>query len=171
MRHTHRPDWPVVLLVIVSALVGAATTSMVLDSPAPAVAGQPVVAPRPQLPEPAPPVGWTTSARVVSVYDADTVVIEIRRELRVRLLECWAPEIRTRDQAEKIRGYAARDFARALIPEGSPVTLHVPAHGAELAQVWSMGRVLGSLWIPGDDRPLARRIVEAGHATATKDGD
>ena len=39
----------------------------------------------------------TTSAVVEEVYDGDTVVVSIQKEIRVRMLDCWAPEVRTKD--------------------------------------------------------------------------
>ena len=73
-----------------------------------------------------PPIGWTVPVRVVQVYDGDTVVVEITKRVRVRLLDCWAPEVRTKDKAEKQKGYASKDHLKKIIPEGSDAILHIP---------------------------------------------
>lgn len=116
----------------------------------------------------APRPGWVTPAQVVRVYDGDTVVVEVTKRFHVRLLDCWAAEIRTRDQDEKARGLAARDYLRGLI-DGREVLLEVPADGLEIGKSFSFGRVLGRIYLDGRD--VARQVVEAGHATKTKQGD
>jgi len=44
-----------------------------------------------------PSLGWTTRASIERVIDGDTLDVTICRRVRVRLLDCWAPELRTRD--------------------------------------------------------------------------
>ena len=73
----------------------------------------------------APQAGWTTRAKVVYVVDGDTVDVEIRRVIRIRLLDCWAPESRTRDLEEKKRGLASKARMKELV-DGKEVTLHIP---------------------------------------------
>lgn len=114
-----------------------------------------------------PPSGWTTAARITEVYDGDTITVEVTRRFRVRLLDCWAPEIRTRDAEEKARGLEAASHLTALA-EGRDAILHVPLEGIDAADAWSFGRVLGHVWVVGDDVSLSVRMVEAGHATKTK---
>lgn len=116
-----------------------------------------------------PPIGWTTKARVVDVYDGDTITVEITRRVRVRLLDCWAPEVRTRNAAEKKRGFASRDHLRRLIKPGDAVTLHVPTYD-DVGKAWSFGRVLGRVYRTGATVDVSAEQVAAGHATATKGG-
>jgi hypothetical protein len=40
---------------------------------------------------------------------------------RVRVLDLWCPEIRSRDPEEKARGLAAKAFAETLLPPGTIV--------------------------------------------------
>lgn len=49
----------------------------------------------------APSPSWTTRAKVLRVIDGDTVEVEIRRTVRVRMLGCWSPEKKGRLQATK----------------------------------------------------------------------
>jgi endonuclease YncB( thermonuclease family) len=114
-----------------------------------------------------PPLGLTARCKVIEVYDGDTVTVEVRTIARVRLLDCWAPEVRTRDDAEKLRGFAARDHLAKAI-EGRHAVLHIPSSSEieRLDGLLTFGRVLGSLYIDGQD--VAEMMVAAGHATATK---
>lgn len=117
-----------------------------------------------------PPTGITTAARVVNVVDGDTIDVEIVRRVRVRLCDCWAPESRTRNLEEKAAGLASTDYMRRVCPVGMPVTLFIPAAaGGVLEKAFSMGRVLGYLWVnDGDARDVSQRMRDAGHATKTK---
>lgn len=114
-----------------------------------------------------PKPAWTTDAYLVEVYDGDTMTLEVRRQIKVRMLDCWAPEIRTRDAAEKAKGFAARDHLRSLISPGDHVTLSVPG-GEDLGKRFSFGRVLGRVWADGSDDDLSVQQVAAGHATKAK---
>lgn len=106
---------------------------------------------------------------IVEVYDGDTITVRLTLDLRVRMLDCWTPEIRTRDASEKARGIAARDALSAMAPAGSAATLTVPLDGADrLDDVITLGRVLGHVTVDGDSMTLSDRMVKARHATPTK---
>ena len=118
--------------------------------------------------QPAPQPGWITRAKVVSVYDGDTLTVEVTRRMRVRLLDCWCPEVRTRDKEEKKRGLAAKAHLAELLPEGSEVVLQIPS-GTDLGKSFTFGRVLGNVWANADAASsVSEQMVESGHATATK---
>lgn len=115
-----------------------------------------------------PQPGWTTQAIVTNVVDGDTVDIEVRRTMRVRLLDCYAPETRTRDEREKARGLAAKQHLTDLIG-GKEVILHVPtSHGGELSELLTLGRVLGRLF-DSEGMDVSKAMCIAGHARDTKD--
>lgn len=120
---------------------------------------------------PCPPPGITTPGVLVRIIDGDTVEVEIRRTLRVRMLDCWAPESRTKDLQEKELGLAAKAHLAEICPPGSPVTLFIPTSaGGHIESVFTMGRVLGAIWAAdGDPRDLSQRQRDAGHATATQE--
>jgi micrococcal nuclease len=113
----------------------------------------------------APVPGLTVSGRIVRVIDGDTVEFEVTRRIRVRLLDCWAPESRTKDLREKRRGLFAKSNMQKLVESCSDATLFVPAssHG-DLSGLFTMGRVLGQLWRKGDVHSLAQLQVLAGAA-------
>jgi endonuclease YncB( thermonuclease family) len=131
------------------------------------VAGAIQVEPKP------PPRGLSTVARVVEVYDGDTVTVQpLLPEMRIRLLDCWAPEIRTTDAAEKRRGFESRDHLRGMLPVGSLVRLHIPTT-KRLGDAFTFGRPLGNIWrdIDGDgvDDWINGRQVADGYATTTNE--
>ncbi len=110
--------------------------------------------------------GLVAKCDILEVYDGDTVTVELRIPLRVRLLECWAPEIRTRDPVEKLHGEASRDHLRsiALNKEG---LIHVPWEDAKrVDNVFTFGRVLAHIWVDGVS--LSEQQVAQKHATLYK---
>jgi len=124
----------------------------------------------------APSPSWTTAAKVVRVIDGDTLEVEVRRVLRVRMLDCWAPESRrdprldeSQRSSEKAKGQAAKEHLISLA-NGREVIVSVPmAADGDLSSPWTMGRVLGHVWLTDQpDKSLSVRQVEAGHATKSK---
>ena len=116
----------------------------------------------------APPIGWTVPVRIVQVYDGDTVVVELTKRVRVRLLDCWAPEVRTKDVSEKKKGYESKDHLKKIIPEGSEAILHIPG-SIDVGRSITFGRFLGHIWPKGGKQDVSAQQVEAGHATKTKE--
>jgi endonuclease YncB( thermonuclease family) len=123
----------------------------------------PVVAPAP---------GITVDARVTRIVDGDTIdcTVLVPLVFRIRLIDCWAAETRTKDLAEKQRGLAAKAYLAKLIGQ-NPVRVHIPGR-AKLGDMLTFDRVLGRAWPMQNGKPLAgdlsSRMVEAGHATTTK---
>lgn len=111
-----------------------------------------------------PPQGLTTAAKVVYIVDGDTFDAEIKLRVRVRMLDCWAPESRTRNAAEKKRGIAAKEHLRYLA-EGKEITLFLPAGANNHPLDMTLERALGHAWVAGDDVSLSRRMVGAGLAS------
>lgn len=109
-------------------------------------------------PEPA----ITLPATVVRVIDGDTVEVEVHAKVRVRMLDCWAPERYTADGKESLRA------AEKLMPAGSECMLEVPLKGHDqVHDVFSFGRVLGNLY-SSSFGSIAKRLVELGHAKAER---
>lgn len=102
-------------------------------------------------------------AKVVRVIDGDTVEVEVSAKITVRLLDCWAPERFTED------GKQSKKAAEALLPPDSECMLDVPLGGHDqLHDVFSFGRVLGNLFTESFGS-IAKRLVESGHAKASRD--
>jgi endonuclease YncB( thermonuclease family) len=102
------------------------------------------------------------------VYDGDTVELEIKRIVTVRLLDCWAPEIRTKNAAEKQKGFESKHHLARLLPKKSTVILHIPGE-EKIKNVFTFGRVLGHIWPKEQEKNVSELQVEAGHATAKKE--
>ena len=101
--------------------------------------------------------GLIMPGRVMEITDGDTVVVEIKRLVRVRLLDCWAPELRTADGLE-----AARHLAKLI--DGKDVTVQIDlSPDGRFGDKMSFNRVLGRLLIDGRD--VSELMVESGHAT------
>lgn len=122
-----------------------------------------------QPPEPS----WTTRGEVIAVHDGDTLTIRVTRDIRVRLLDAWAPETKVDNRlpesqraAEKAAGIKSRDALTALAL-GKPVILQVPT-SEDLLRSTTMGRVLGRVWLEGDDESLSEKQVRNGNATKEK---
>lgn len=110
-----------------------------------------------------PPLGWCTMADLEKVVDGDTFEVSIKRTFRVRLLNCWAPEIRGKEREE---GLKAKDAASRLL--GDRVKLYIPTgEDGDLTGLMTLGRFLGVVYMP-DGRPLAAELVSLGLARETK---
>jgi len=127
-------------------------------------------------PEQAPQPAWTTEAKVLRVIDGDTIEVQIDRTFRVRMLDCWAPESRrdprlgeSERAAEKTKGQAAKENLTSLA-NGREVIVSVPLSAeGDVAQVWTMGRVLGHVWLVDDrEESLSEKQVRAGFAEVVK---
>lgn len=124
----------------------------------------------------APPEGLTLPGQVVEVHDGDTVTVEVTTRMRVRLIDCWAPEV-TMDRrvpaaeraAAKAAGNASREHLQRMVSKSPSCKLHIPRTGDDIGDMTSMGRVLGKVWLSDDaTRSVSDRMVSAGHATKTK---
>ena len=124
------------------------------------------------MPEPA----WITPGRVSRVIDGDTLEVEIRRTIQVRMLDCWSPESRLdpripedRREAEKARGIAAKKALQELATDREVIVRIPTSRNGELAQSITLGRVLGEVWLTSDPKEsLSQKQVSAKHATTTK---
>lgn len=117
-----------------------------------------------------PPPGITIDGTVIRVIDGDTVVVRSSVEYHVRLLDCWAPESRTIDAAEKQRGLKSK--ARMVeLATGKVVRVHLPGK-SNVTDMLTLGRVLGRVWILQSGLPaptdLSSIMVAEELATATK---
>ncbi|TXH44894.1 MAG: hypothetical protein E6Q97_32070 [Desulfurellales bacterium] len=113
----------------------------------------------------APDTGLTVTCRALRVVDGDTVEVSVQQVYRVRLLDCWAPESHG---ATKAAGEASAEHLRKYLDaRGHNCVLSVPG-GADVGKSWSMGRVLGHLWVLGQEKSLSEIQCEAGHACKEK---
>ena len=112
-------------------------------------------------------LGIRFPALVTRVIDGDTIEVSINRTIRIRLLDCWAPETRTTDDAEKALGIAALNYL-TLLAISRECVVDVPIEGAaKFGDSMTFGRVLGHVSVDGVD--LAEQMVRSGHAHATRE--
>ena len=95
----------------------------------------------------------TTSAVVEEVYDGDTVVVSIQKQIRVRMLDCWAPEVRTKDIEEKELGLKSKEYLKSLLAEDDKIIIEIPMT-ERIQDSFTFGRVLAFLWkdLDGDGK-------------------
>lgn len=97
---------------------------------------------------------------IVSVHDGDTLTATVTLKMNVRLLDCWAPELR------ESRGPAAKAKLVELA-SGKTGVLTIPL-GHDIGSSFTFGRVLGRLSIDGRD--VSDQMVASGLATKKKKG-
>jgi len=119
-----------------------------------------------------PSKGVVFEGTIVRVIDGDTYIVQpLPPVVRVRMLDCWSPESRTTDLAEKERGLAAKASLQELLPEGSRVRIRVPTSD-DSSKSMTMGRFLAETWRDIDEDGVLDDIAAsqraAGHATKDK---
>ena len=103
---------------------------------------------------------------LIRVIDGDTIDAEIdlgfdvKIKKRIRFMGINAPESRTRDAEEKVKGLAAKKRVTELLEDAQTVT--VKSHG-----VGKFGRCLGELTLTqaGQEINLNELLISEGHAT------
>jgi endonuclease YncB( thermonuclease family) len=122
-----------------------------------------------------PDLGWTTDGHVTDVHDGDTITVRVFRDFRVRLRDCWAPELEAIEARRKWGKYppdntgAASHLHLKHLAEGFQVRLHiVGSPDGDFRDSTSMGRVIGDVYLLKDGTNLAEAQVKAGHATREK---
>jgi endonuclease YncB( thermonuclease family) len=110
----------------------------------------------------------TELAKVTEIYDGDTIVVEVTKKYRIRMLDCWAPEIRTKNTEEKEKGLQSRDFLASILKVGDEVLVETPTT-RNFEDSTSLGRVLAYVWkdVDGDGKldNVSEKMVEGGFAT------
>lgn len=117
-----------------------------------------------------PSPGFAFPAAVVALpHDGDTMQVEIRVRVTVRLCgdgekQCWSPELK------EPGGIEARSSLNAFVG-GTHGTLYVPMKDTtNLSQLFTFGRVLGDYWPEGSDESASQRQVRTKHASTKKGG-
>lgn len=114
----------------------------------------------------------TEKAVIKEVYDGDTIVVEVTKLYRVRMLDCWSAEVRTKDKKEKERGIEAKNFLGTLLKEGDEVLIEIPTTN-KFEDSISLGRVLGYVWKDVDKDGkldnISEKMVQGGFATKKKE--
>ena len=109
----------------------------------------------------------TLPIKVTEVYDGDTITVEVKIPVRVRLLDCWAPEIKGTKGAEHQAALASRDHLKK-ISLGKRGLLVVPlTELRSIGDLFSFDRILARLYV--DESQTDVSVEQVKHKHATKD--
>ena len=106
------------------------------------------------------------SCKLVRVVDGDTcdAMIDLGFNVwvknRIRFMGVDAWESRTRNLEEKKKGLAAKDYVKDLLENSDEGKFLLKSHG-----VGKYGRVLGELFVKGNDTSVNELLKENGHAS------
>lgn len=118
-----------------------------------------------------PPFKITVPGKLVSIHDGDTVSVMFHIDANIRMLDCWAPEINSKDEAEKEKGLLARDYLQSLLKPGDNVIVEIP-FGEKLSNSLTFSRILGKIYkdVDGDNQldNISNVMVSKGFATKEK---
>ena len=99
---------------------------------------------------------------LLKIVDGDTIDVRIDlgfnvwHKCRVRLMGINAPESRTSDKSEKVKGLAAKNWLTEIL-QSAQADIEMQSHGEG-----KYGRVLGTLFI--NDVNINELMVKEGHA-------
>ena len=103
-------------------------------------------------------------AKLKRVVDGDTCDayidlgfdVSVKKRIRFMGVDTW--ESRTRDLEEKKKGLAAKEYTKEMLSKNDGEFI-VKSHG-----VGKYGRVLGEIFIEGEDKTLNDSLKDEGHA-------
>ena len=105
------------------------------------------------------------SCKLDRVVDGDTcdALIDlgfdtfVKKRIRFYGVDTW--ESRTRNKEEKVKGLAAKAYVKDLLENSDDGKFSIISHG-----VGKYGRVLGELFIKGEEKSVNELLKENGHA-------
>lgn len=109
--------------------------------------------------------------KIINIHDGDTVTVRVSKDISVRLLDCWAPEINSKDEEENKKGLASKQFLSTMLNNDDEVTVEIPLYD-NLSKSLTFGRFLGNIWrdINGDGvkENISNEMVKNNYATKRK---
>ena len=113
--------------------------------------------------------GYTTFAKCVHVYDGDTIHVVFRMpnsnecyKWIIRMIGIDTPEMKSKNTNEKQLAIKARDFLRSLILDKIIMV--------ECLDFDKYGRLLGNLYVEGNETTISNQMIEKGYAKAYDGG-
>ena len=105
------------------------------------------------------------SAKLVKVVDGDTADamidlgfnVWVKNRIRFMGVDAW--ESRTRNKEEKVKGLAAKAYVKDLLENSDDGKFSIISHGKG-----KYGRVLGELFVKGEEKSVNELLKENGHA-------
>lgn len=112
---------------------------------------------------PSPLVPMLTLAGFVNdVHDGDTLSVHFEFSARIRLIDCWAPELSTGEPGRRSKANLIR-----LTSGDSRCEVRIPLFD-DLGRSTSLGRILARVRMLGQADDLSAQQVEGGFATRRK---
>ena len=108
---------------------------------------------------------YNYSCKLIRVVDGDTcdAMIDlgfdtfVKKRIRFYGVDTW--ESRTKDLEEKKKGLAAKAYVKDLLENSDDGKFSIISHG-----VGKYGRVLGELFVKGEEKSVNELLKENGHA-------
>lgn len=114
-------------------------------------------------PKLAPPPMIRVPAVINEVHDGDTLTVSFDFSARVRLIDCWAPELKSGEPGAKSKANLIK-----LTSKTQRCMVEIPLFD-DIGKSTSLGRVLGRVTVDGQEKDLSTQQVEGGFATRTKE--
>ena len=100
-----------------------------------------------------PPLTINIPAHVYHIVDGDTLDVETTIRFRIRVLDTWTPESRTRNKEQKKLGLAAKDnLTKTALGKNVTIVLPLTSKSGRVDGVQSLSRWLCEVWINGEKR-------------------
>jgi micrococcal nuclease len=106
--------------------------------------------------------------KVTNVVDGDTIDVDIDLGFdisfssRVRLAGIDTPESRTLDKAEKVLGLESKEYLKSKIKDAKSVVIKTE----KMDSSEKYGRILGWLFIDGQEVSINQQMIDEGYAWA-----
>ena len=109
------------------------------------------------------------AGKIKDVHDGDTVTVSITKEFKVRLLDCWAAELKAEDKDERDKAEKAREFLTKMLNKDDEVYIEIPIYDS-IEKSFTFGRLLAYVWkdIDGDGQKDNISDVMVKNNLATK---
>lgn len=118
---------------------------------------------------PKPAGGTVHQVRFIRAIDGDTAEVEVYYTIRIRLIDCWAPEIHeTRIPGEKLRGFESKKNLETYVKPGDAGVVFIP-EGVDHSKSMTLNRYLAYWWTDDFEKSLNEIQVDDGHAWRTKE--
>ena len=117
--------------------------------------------------------GYKTYAKCVYVYDGDTIHVVFKMpnssecfKWVIRMMGIDTPEMKTKNLTEKAKAVQSRDFLKGKILDKVVIL--------DCLEFDKYGRLLGNIFLEGEEQSLSQQMIANGHAKAydggTKEG-
>jgi endonuclease YncB( thermonuclease family) len=117
--------------------------------------------------------GYKTYAKCVYVYDGDTIHVVFKMpnssecfKWVIRMMGIDTPEMKTKNTVEKAKAVQSRDFLKGKILDKVVIL--------DCLEFDKYGRLLGNIFLEGEEQSLSQQMIANGHAKAydggTKEG-